>query len=496
MLLFDGLDRVHGEYDMSRPAVAENGKRTGVVVTKPGPVTYDMWERHLAGGEPGIGVVPIRDGDDCVFGAIDVDVYPVSHQDIVVKLNRFNLPLIVCRTKSGGAHLYCFAIESVSAEKMRSKLSEIASLLGLGKHEIFPKQSHLLTDSGDCGSWLNICYHGGVRGMRFAVGLNGDALTPDQFIEAALAARCTAEWFTKKVVIDEAFSDGPPCLQVLSQLGFPEGTRNDGLFQIGVYMRKAFPDNWEPKIEDANHKFMEPPLHAPDINGVIKSLKKKDYAFKCKNAPFLDHCNAALCRTRKFGVGGGGQFPILGGLAKLTTTPPIWFWTVEGVRMELATEEIQDPRRFQKRCMEKLNMMPQMPSAPVWQAAVQHAMDTIATIEAPPDASPEGQFWEMVQKFCTGRQALNLDEIVLGKPYTDGGRTYFKMEGLLAYLQRHKFQYFTTPKMSSMLKEAGAQHHAKNLRMRCTQYWSLAEFTTEEESLRVPSSVKKDAPPF
>ena len=38
--------------------------------------------------------------------------------------------------------------------------------------------------------------------------------------------------------------DGPPCLQVLTTQGFPEGTRNNGLFNIGIFYRMSNPDDW------------------------------------------------------------------------------------------------------------------------------------------------------------------------------------------------------------------------------------------------------------
>ena len=37
----------------------------------------------------------------------------------------------------------------------------------------------------------------------------------------------------------------PPCLRILESKGYPEGTRNNGLFNVGVFYRKAFPNDWE-----------------------------------------------------------------------------------------------------------------------------------------------------------------------------------------------------------------------------------------------------------
>lgn len=73
----------------------------------------------------------------------------------------------------------------------------------------------------------------------------------------------------------EVIKDGPPCLQQLCTQGFPEGTRNNGLFNIGVYLRKFDPDNWQSLLEDHNRNFMSPPLAANEVITVIKQLDKK-----------------------------------------------------------------------------------------------------------------------------------------------------------------------------------------------------------------------------
>jgi len=228
-------------------------------------------------------------------------------------------------------------------------------------------------------------------------------------------------------------------------------------------------------------------------------LRKKDYSYGCTKKPLCDHCNAALCRTRKYGVGSGtsGRFPTLGGLTKLNTKPPIWFWAVDGIRIELSTSDLQDPRSFQRRCMESLNVVPQIPSRPVWEAAVQHAMDTVTVIDAPADASPEGAFWDMVEKFCTSRaQAQVIEEITLGKPFSKDGKTYFKMEALLAFLTMHKFFEFKGPKIASMLRDAGASHHAKNFKGRCVNFWGIPEFAKQTEGFSVPAEVQESKEPF
>lgn len=487
--IFAGNARAYGIYNVN--SEQDNGKKVGPAATKPGVTTAEMWARHLS-GKQGLGIIPIRDDDSCMFGAIDVDQYTdTEHRSIAARLMRLGIPLIVCRSKSGGAHLYCFTAVPVTATKMQTKLREVASVLGYGGCEIFPKQTHLLSEEGDVGQWINMPYFGGVRGMRYAVDTEGNALSPEAFTFAARQLACAPAWFDSPTILVEDFPDGPPCLQILSKLGYPPGTRNDGLYNIGVFLKKSDPDNWEAQLDVMNHKFMLPPLALTEVQGVAKSLKRKEYNYTCTKQPICNHCNATLCRTRKHGIGGGqGKFPSLGGLTKLNTRPPIWFWTVDGVRMELQTQDLQDPRFFQKRCMDVLNQMPGVPSNAVWQAAVQHAMDGVTIVEAPNEASSEGQFWEMAESFCTGRaQASVKEEICLRKPFSENGRTYFRLADLVAYLQNQRFTDFRTNKIASILKENGAEHHSSNFKGKSVNYWSIKSFGTRTEGYGIPNSV-------
>jgi len=55
------------------------------------------------------------------MGCIDIDTYPFDHLSLIKKIREEQLPLIVFRSKSGGAHVYCFIKEFVPAILMRNK---------------------------------------------------------------------------------------------------------------------------------------------------------------------------------------------------------------------------------------------------------------------------------------------------------------------------------------------------------------------------------------
>ena len=137
--IFEGLDRAHGVTIVGE----SNGNGTkvkGKSFVKREPVTNELWQKHLD-GKDSLGVIPINDDNKCKWGCIDIDSYAgFDHQKLINKIKQFKLPLVVCRSKSGGAHVFLFTKDYVSASLMQDKLNEIRSVLGYGGSEVFPKQ--------------------------------------------------------------------------------------------------------------------------------------------------------------------------------------------------------------------------------------------------------------------------------------------------------------------------------------------------------------------
>src|SRR5690242_13304820 len=84
MALFSGLTRCFGQYIVppGTKATDARGKIEGKAETwSKRLLNVNDWEAHLA-GERGLGIVPIRDDDTCLFGAIDIDIYPLDPREI------------------------------------------------------------------------------------------------------------------------------------------------------------------------------------------------------------------------------------------------------------------------------------------------------------------------------------------------------------------------------------------------------------------------------
>jgi len=269
--LLAGLTKAYGKFTAGEERA--DGKRQGRMVMVSEDLSeervLELWEKHLS-GEQSIGIVPIREDNSCFWGAIDIDDYQLDFKSLAKQLKDLELPMTICRSKSGGAHIYLFMTSPIAARKMQNKLREIAAGIGQGQAEIFPKQTKLLLERGDRGNCLNMPYFAGDSTTRYALDDNGDALSVDEFLERAESHKVTHEQFKKlkiKVQVDEVewLEEGPPCLVHLAQQGFPQGTRNNGLFNIGVYLKRRFPDDWHTKIEEINRDHMQPPLAATEI---------------------------------------------------------------------------------------------------------------------------------------------------------------------------------------------------------------------------------------
>lgn len=497
--LFEGHVGCYGTYTLTGE-VKPSGKQIGKAATHNKPVLLEHYHDHLM-GKCGLGITPINELSMARFGAIDIDEYPLDIELLNAKVQSYKLPVVVCRTKSGGVHLYLFTEKFVPAALMQEKLRAIASALGYGTCEIYPRQSQLLAERGDVGNWINLPYFEGDKTMRYGLDAKNKAMHLRGFIEYVQKRLISeVDLLNLKVTPEDTLPGGPPCLQLLVKQGFPEGTRNNGLMNLGVYAMKAGGDQWEKMLEDYNNRFMNPPLASEEVLGVMKSLRRKDYSYTCKSQPIQSYCNAAVCRTCKYGISGADLgMPKMGTLTKLTTVPPIWFMDVEtedGIkRMELTTEELQEPKQFQKRCMEALNTMPVILKRENWMSIVQKLLTELTVVEIPMEATPQGQFLSILESFCMSKvRARVADELMLGKPWHVGDEVHFRLQDLLQYLNIKKFTLLPLNRIAVILRETpGCHKHFHNLKGKGCNVMVLpvSMFSQQKESFDTPEQPKE-----
>ena len=443
--IFEGLDIAHGITKKSSQ-VNEKGKNETRSFTVHKPPIEKLWQDHLEGKDPGLGIIPINRDNKLKWGCIDVDVYPVNHQDFIKKLQEKNIKAIVFRSKSGGAHIFVFTKTFVPAIVMRAKLKIIASEIGYARAEIYPKQDTINVARGDTGSFLNLPYHNCKDSVMYAFNSNGMKMSLEEFFDYHNEMAMTEEELTNFAIVNEKesldyFKGMPPCLVTLLSDGVPNGQRNNCMYNVGVYLKKRYTQNneWKGRMHIYDEKFMKPPLGANEIDVLKKSLDSKEYRYKCKDEPISSFCNAKKCATKEFGIGEDGPTLEITEIRKYESEPPIWFVSLDGPTVEVDGATLHDAEKFSVACMEQIGK-PLMPVPKhAWRKALIKLMVNAKPITAPESSKISVQLTEILSEYINKTPGRDKEDILRGVAFTDkNGMTMFKFSNFWKYLLRTK----------------------------------------------------------
>ena len=491
--IFPGLHRAYGHFFITE---RKGPKLDGYGKTIREKYDENLWVQHLS-GKIGLGVIPINEDNKCKWGCLDVDDYSVNIEKISKQFVKKNL--IVCRSKSGGAHIVVFTKKFVSAKSMIDKLKGIAKAFGFVKYDLRPQQTQLLNED-DVGSWLNMPYFNGDETDRYAL-YDGKALSLDHFLQwvEKFAVNSLDEikldFIKKENKSNEILPGGPPCLQdLLSQGALGEGGRNNGLFNIGVYLRKRFPEDWQEKLEEYNDEYIDPPLKPREFTTVLNSLDKKSYNYKCKDSPINSVCNKTKCLTCEYGISDDGTMPVLNSITKILTNPPQYFLTLNERKIgPLASKQISNFMDFKQVVFENLDMLLPKINDKLWTESVNDLMSRVITVEAPKDSSNEGRLLDLLERFCTGStSSTEVEDILRGKAIVNTSHTEFRINDLMEFLDRHRFKEFKLNEITAYLKNLGAEHSGKKIKGKFMNVWSIKNFEIQNEEFTQPK-IEKEA---
>lgn len=427
--LYAGLDRAYGKNQTSTLFDAKN-KRKSKNHTIHQPYTVSLWDSHLKGVE-GLGVIPITDDATCNWGAIDVDIYPLDLAELEQKVKTINIPAVVLRTKSGGAHITVYFKEMQACKDVRNRMAELSHVLGLGEREIYPKQVKL-ANSADVGNWLNMPYFNalGSGTERYAI-IDGKEATIDQFLAHVKTIRLESIDDLEIPITSTEMDDGPPCLQRIIEIKAGPGERNSVLFNMGVYVRLKHESDWEKYLEECNYKYLQPPLSHKEVGAMVKSLEKKNYTYTCNNVPISNHCNKEVCKNREFGISAFEHIDvgiIVDSITKMTSEPPMWVLSLEGVRSEVETEELLDQNKFRRVCVNAINKIPGRMKADDWDKFIRTKLAEIEIIDAPKETRMSESVVSMLPQYLGSvPEGFSDRDLTMGRWVKNS--TGFKMEG-------------------------------------------------------------------
>lgn len=479
--IFTGLDRCHGRYNQGRARTVR--KRASL----------QSYRKHLE-GTIGLGIVPIKENARCCFAAIDIDDHEVDHAALERRIKELGLPLIICRSKSGGAHLYTFyKPDGELAPIIRRNLSEWGAALGFGTSEIFPKQDRLV-DKDDLGNWINLPYYNAASTNRFMVE-NGKPASLPRFLDAAesiatihdLKEENRKEVSTNDIKDHEGFT---PCIQAAIKEKIPLGQRNEMLFNVGVFLKRKYGEpEWENQLSNFNLRYCEKPIPNAELQRkIIKSVNRKDYSFKC-NEPFAkSHCDRLRCQQLKFGVGKVEYVYhelSIGRLLKICTDPPKWVLDFAGLDVTISTEQLENYKRIRTIGLEKLNKrFPPMKPAD-WDQVLKKLLESVEEIEAPEDASKYGHLYNLMDRyFANARNGDDRTKVKRGIPVIDRIKDQpailFTSSGVMEFLKRQKFSNITMPDLFAALRKMGVKHKKMKIEGKSLNIW----YTPVDEPLK------------
>lgn len=403
--LFRGREDCHGAYGLLNNRTTDRGKKTGQAATRRQPVTPELWAAHLA-GQQRLGIVPVLKNGTCWWFCLDVDHY----QDegllplIAARIDELSLPLVMTRSKSGGAHLWCFLSEPMDANAAIAVALSFKKRLALPEEhvDIFPAQGK----ASDIGNWMNMPYFGA---QCHGAGIDGLAeQTVDEFVHYAnerIVHPSDIGLARKQSATRVTGGKMPPCIAKFFDEGcIPEGGRNNMMTHIGVYYKKAEPDDWEEKLKEANEEYCDPELPRDEMRNVIKSLKSKDFAYFCKKVP-AEYCDREACKKCEFGIGSGStddENPLpIDSITKLNGEKPIYkIVAATGVTFTITLDEIFNYQKFRTAFLGAADIFLVNMKNDEWRDRLTVYLERMAHEDAAPDTQMGERVFAQFQRFA------------------------------------------------------------------------------------------------
>jgi hypothetical protein len=453
--LFKGRDNAHGHYfSLAGRKKTDRGKLVSKAESVHEPVTPALWKAHID-GKSRLGIIPVMSDGNVNWFVLDVDFYEnVQHEKIAQAIKDAGLPLVMTRSKSGGAHLWCFLAHPMPAEdaykiavKFNAKLG-LADILGVdadeyAKHvDIFPKDF----SATDIGKWVNIPYFGSECPC-----LGEDGNTPlsfEDFVKYAnkhLAQPTDLNFKASRKAGGRAKvksgSEAPPCIDFMIANGVEEGHRDMALTHFCVYAKQAFPDEWQDKAREFNEEHINPPLRSDEVNKILNSAGSKDFFYLCKAVKDI-YCDKKECKKRTYGVGaGGGDTPDDLGithLEKIDGEKPIYLVTIDGKIFDVDLDALSSYPAFRKRAMGRLNRMLPSLKQGEWEDVLSDQLEMMEVTEAGADTQMRDRVIKSFQHWCAQSCVTdNFEAAVTAlSPFYDGKTILFSGDALLSQLDR------------------------------------------------------------
>ena len=414
--IFSGLTRAYGQTQSRHKNEAGKLEAKSWIVKE--DLTEQRWTDHLDGKEPSLGIIPIRDDNSCTWGAIE--------------------------------------------------------------SEVFPKQIEL--NAKGTGNFLNLPYNHPEYPTRYALNDEGNALdTLKLFIEyyETKVLETITDVIIDKPVTEKKNDDwkgAPPCLVTLASMGFAQGSRNQCMFQLGVYLRQRFPDDLEDKLDYYNSKYFDPPLPSREVQTIFKQVSDEKYFYKCEEPTFKIVCEKIKCRSRKHGIGNSANNDIHS-LKKWQSDNPVYEVTHNGKVIILSLDQLSNHGDYRKQCIAQANESPRPMQPAVWADIVDQLLKAMTegdVIVLPEEVTAKGQFRDLLKTFLENNGgAKDRQDVLQGMVYQHETYLFFKSQSFKDFLKMKRFTKVSDSHQFKIFTEFGGNLTKFKVNNKAEHCWKI-----------------------
>ena len=476
--IFEGLSSAYGQFrkDNNRLAVKVEGK--SFIEKK--PVTKELWQNHLNGTGPNLGVFPLTREGTCKWGAIDIDVNNFDYEDLLNRIRKQKLPLIMFRSKSGRAHVYMFMKDFTPAQEVQTVMKKFAGKLGLADKldRVYPMQTSL--SKNDFGSWLNMPYYNQEETSTCAYKDNFDGATIEEFFEmydkyvqTDLSQHLVEEVKQnikkpkEKTLEDFLLPCTKNCLK-LNNNKIPDENRNDYLLHMYTWSMRAvekgvkkIPEyskmDAETLLKYFNQEYMARPVEEKEIQNTVLKSKDKEYKYLCKKPTIKKYCDSSACTRHVCGITPLDAEKLvkatqaLGKITRYLSEPPIFFESVDvknengsgykRIRIEMQGEDIINKQKWLNKlanqgCFPHISLHEQKSSdfLVMQYERLENCLNEAADEEASEDFEFKSIIYSFVNKMTV---SYNKEDLLKNACYVnkDTHELDFKLPSLMEYLK-------------------------------------------------------------
>jgi len=257
---------------------------------------------------------------------------------------------------------------------------------------------------------------------------------------------------------NDDFKNAPPCLVTLASSGFSEGSRNQCMFQLGVYLRQRFPEQLETKLDYYNTKYFTPPLPSREVLTILKQVEDKKYFYRCEDPTFKSVCEKIRCQTMKFGVGNSASNDITS-LKKWVSDNPMYEVTHNGKVIILSLDQLANHGEYRKACIAQANESPRPIAPAIWSDIVDGLLKSMGEgdyIFLPGDVTAKGQFLDQLKIFLENNGgAKDRQDVLQGMVYEHKDYLFFKPQSFRDFLKMKRFTKISESHQFKIFQEFG-----------------------------------------